>query len=226
MKYVQRLNQTIVQEAKRTYYSDSNPGSLSLRDLLIFILGPMITDRSVTELTDQLIEQGLNNVSGMSEFELSVLLGLNESQSFHLMSVFELAKRMGFIRNSSEETIIRTPSDASKLTMDMQNLEKEHFVVLYLDTKNKVIGKETISIGSLDSAIVHPREVYKQAIRRGARSIVGVHNHPSGDPTPSPEDIALTGRLIEAGKIVGIDFLDHIIIGRGSYRSLKEQGLC
>nr|WP_054405201.1 DNA repair protein RadC [Paenibacillus solani] len=160
----------------------------------------------------------------MSEYELSFMFGLNESQSFHLMVVFELAKRLKYIQNSKDEVIIRSPSDTASLLMDMQHLEKEHFVALYLDTKSKVIGRETIAIGSLTEAIVHPREVYRQAIRRGAYSIIGAHNHPSGDPGPSHEDVKIIQRLVEVGKLVGIKFHDHIIIGRESYRSLCEDG--
>ena len=105
----------------------------------------------------------------------------------------------------------------------MQGLDREHFVVLLLDIKNKVIGINTVSIGNLDSSIAHPREVFKPAILSNAGSILLAHNHPSGDPTPSREDIEITHRLVNAGNILGINVLDHIIIGDG-YRSLKEAG--
>jgi len=97
-------------------------------------------------------------------------------------------------------------------------------VCLFLNTKNHVIGKQTIFVGSLDASIVHPREVFKEAIRRSSASVICLHNHPSGDPTPSREDIAITHTLREAGELVGISLLDHVIIGDGKYISLKEQG--
>jgi DNA repair protein RadC len=107
---------------------------------------------------------------------------------------------------------------------DLRYHSQEHFVCLYLNTKNQVIGKETVFIGSLNSSIVHPREVYKEAIRRSSASVICLHNHPSGDPTPSREDIEVTRRLLDAGKIIGIDLLDHLIIGDGRFYSLKEKG--
>lgn len=103
-------------------------------------------------------------------------------------------------------------------------MQKEHFVCLFLNTKNHVIGQETLSMGSLNASIVHPREVFRAAIKCSSASIICAHNHPSGDPTPSPEDISLTARLLQAGEIIGIDVLDHLIIGDSSFVSLKEKG--
>lgn len=108
---------------------------------------------------------------------------------------------------------------------DMKFLNKEHFRVILLNTKNQIISIEEISIGNLNSSIVHPREVFNIAIRRSANSIILVHNHPSGDSTPSTEDINITRRLIEAGNIIGIKVLDHIIIGDNNYTSLKQKNI-
>jgi DNA repair protein RadC len=107
---------------------------------------------------------------------------------------------------------------------DLRYLQKEHFVCLFLNTKNHVIGQETLSMGSLNASIVHPREVFRAAIKRSIASIICVHNHPSGDPTPSPEDIQMTARIVEAGQIIGIVVLDHIILGDQNFVSLKEKG--
>ena len=107
---------------------------------------------------------------------------------------------------------------------DMRFLSQEHFVTLYLNTKNQVLHKKTVFIGSLNASIVHPREVYKEALRRSAASIICIHNHPSGDPSPSREDIEVTKRLNESGRILGIDLLDHLIIGENKFVSLKEKG--
>ncbi len=120
---------------------------------------------------------------------------------------------------------IRSPEDGANYVMnDMRFLSQEHFVCLYLNTKNQVLHKQTIFIGSLNASIVHPREVFKEAFRRSAASIICVHNHPSGDPTPSREDIEVTKRLVECGRIIGIDVLDHLIIGEKKFISLKEKG--
>jgi len=118
---------------------------------------------------------------------------------------------------------IRCPQDAADILYKyLGNEDREHFVVLLLDTKHKVIGINTVSIGSLDSAIVHPREVFKPAILANVSGIIVAHQHPSGDPTPSPEDISVTKRLVEAGRILGIDVLDHIVVGDGTYKSIKD----
>jgi len=107
---------------------------------------------------------------------------------------------------------------------DMTSLKQEHFVVLFLNIKNQVMHRQTIFVGSLNASIVHPREIFREAVRRSTASIVCAHNHPSGNPAPSPEDIEVTKRLVEAGSIIGIELLDHVIIGDHQFISLKEKG--
>ena len=107
---------------------------------------------------------------------------------------------------------------------EMSSLQQEHFVVLFLNVKNQVLHKQTIFIGSLNSSIVHPREIFREAVKRSAASIICAHNHPSGNATPSPEDIEVTKRLQEAGYIIGIELVDHVIIGDHQFTSLKEKG--
>lgn len=106
----------------------------------------------------------------------------------------------------------------------MREQKKEKFITLYLDTKNQILKEEVVSIGSLNASIVHPREVFKSALLESSASVIMVHNHPSGDPSPSREDIMVTEKLVEGGKLLGIDILDHIIIGDGRYVSLKDEG--
>ena len=137
------------------------------------------------------------------------------------------------IKMVKEDTVeysntIKSPDDVAKLAHDvleMHEMAEENFIILCLNTKNKIAGVHTVSIGSLSSSIVHPREVFKAAILNNAASIILMHNHPSGDPEPSREDIEITHRLVNAGNILGINVLDHIIIGDGRYISLKEQGM-
>lgn len=217
------LNKSAVKEVRDNFYLTCNAGMLSNKELLIMILEPLMRDKSLSLAVDDILQKGLPYLASLSEYELSTLFGLNEKQSFHLMAVFEMARRIGK-RDISDKWVIRTPKDIQELIYDLKFYDKEHFVVVYLNTKNVVIGQETISIGTLNSALVHPREVFKAAIRRGAASIIACHNHPSGDPTPSPEDISLTKRIAEAGEIVGIELLDHVIIAGNKYVSLRETG--
>jgi len=128
-------------------------------------------------------------------------------------------------RMTFETNQIRSADDAAGMMyLYLEGVEREHFVVMLLNTKHKVIGINTVSIGILDASIVHPREVFKPAILAGASGIIAVHNHPSGDPQESPEDIKVTERLVKSGEILGIDVLDHIIIGDNRYVSLKAKG--
>lgn len=160
----------------------------------------------------------------VTEQELMQIKGIGPRRAKQIISALKLANMLNV--PPSEGQVIRSPEDAAKLVMpELRYLKREHFVCLFLDTKNKVIRKETISIGSLNASIVHPRELFRQAIKNASASVIAAHNHPSGDASPSPEDVQISKRLMEAGEILGVSFLDHIIIGGNSYVSLKEQGL-
>lgn len=139
----------------------------------------------------------------------------------------KLVKESGKLYELDTKTV-RSPRDGAdiiKTVLNTDELPNEHFIMLSLSTKNEVIGFHTIFVGSLNASIVHPREIFQQALLNNAASIIVAHNHPSGDPTPSPEDINVTGRLVEAGKILGIELLDHLILGHGDkFVSLKEKG--
>jgi DNA repair protein RadC len=217
------LNESAVREAKNVYFHSCDAGRLSSKDLLTVILEPIVRDRSISAMVDDILQNGLSHLGTLSEFELSVLFGLDERQSFQLMSVFELAKRMN-APIIKDELIIRSPEDVKDVLQDLKYLDREHFVTIYLNAKNHMIGRETISVGSLDASIAHPREIFKGAIRRGAANVIFAHNHPSGIPDPSPEDIMITQRLAEVGIIVGIEVMDHIIIGGDKYYSFQEHG--
>jgi DNA repair protein RadC len=203
------------------------PSSLSHAELLAILLRTGTVSESAVHLAQRLLREAgsLRNLVDMSIDELTRLKGIGTAKALQLQAGIELGRRLA--RSSPEEAArIRSPQDAARLVMeDMRYLPNEHFVCLFLNTKNQVIARETLSIGSLNATIVHPREVFRAAIKRNSASIICVHNHPSGDPTPSPEDVELTRRLTEAGEIIGIDVLDHIIIGDQSFISLKERGL-
>jgi DNA repair protein RadC len=158
--------------------------------------------------------------------ELSQVKGIGVAKASQIKAAFELANRLEGYSEAGDKPVIKTPDDVAGLVKGrLKGKKKEHFLALLLDTRNQLIKVAEISVGSLDTSIVHPREVFKEAISASAASAIFVHNHPSGDPTASEDDIKLTKRLAEAGEIVGIDVLDHIIIGDKNYLSLKREGL-
>ena len=151
--------------------------------------------------------------------------GIGEKKTLRLLAIKELAKRLACRVNTKIE-IIHGPEDVAHFAMPRYRDEKkEHFAILLLNTKNHIIGLRDISIGSLTASIVHPREVFKEAALQSAAAIILLHNHPSGDPSPSREDISVTQRMVKAGKIMDIPVLDHVILGDGRWMSLKEKGL-
>ncbi|MET3196277.1 DNA repair protein RadC [Bacillus sp. OAE603] len=202
------------------------PSSLSTQELLAIVLRTGTKNESVLQISNQLLHKfdGLRLLMNASIEEISNINGIGEAKATQLLAAFELGKRINRLQ-FEERFVIKSPDDCAKFMMDeMRFLEQEHFICLYLNTKNQIIARETIFKGSLNASIVHPREVFKEAFRRSASSIICLHNHPSGDPTPSREDIEVTKRLVECGKIIGIELLDHIIIGEHKYISLKEKG--
>lgn len=201
-------------------------GSLSNRELLAVLLRTGSKEETVLKLSDKILHQfdGLRMLKDATLEELISIHGIGISKASQLMAAFELGRRMVRLEYQNRYSI-RSPEDCAKYMMEeMRFLQQEHFVCLYLNTKNQVIHRQTIFIGSLNTSIVHPREVFTEAFRRAAASIICLHNHPSGDPTPSREDIAVTKRLVECGQIIGIEVLDHIIIGDHKFVSLKEKG--
>jgi DNA repair protein RadC len=200
--------------------------ALSDAELLAILLRTGTRNESAVNLANRILREcgGLRQLVDMSIAELTNIRGVGPAKAVQLRAGIELGRRLAR-RAASDRPAIRKPEDAAKLVMeDLRSELKEHFVCLFLNTKNQVLARETLSVGTLNASLVHPREVFRAAIKRGSASIICLHNHPSGDPTPSPEDIALTRRLQEAGALIGIDVLDHIVIGDGRFISLKEQG--
>ncbi|HCX04133.1 MAG TPA: hypothetical protein DHM42_06555 [Clostridiales bacterium] len=170
-------------------------------------------------------EKGLLNLVNATPGSLNKFHGVSNAKAATILAAVELGKRISSTK-ASESFKITSPQDVSALVMeDMRYYKKEYFRIILLDTKNKVIDIITISIGSLNSSIVHPREVFLEAVKKSSASIILLHNHPSGEVQPSREDINITQRLIEAGDIMGIKVLDHIIIGDGTYLSFKEENI-
>lgn len=199
--------------------------ALSVSELLSVIIGG--NEQEALVIADSMLSE-FSNLRGLSHATLEELTkfdGSGIASARRIKASIELGRRL-VAGSPDERTKIRTPRDVYNLlgpTLREEN--REHFVVLLLDTKNGVMRSRTVSIGDLSSSIVHPREVFTEAIKYSAASIIAVHNHPSGDPAPSPEDIAVTRRLAEVGELLGIELMDHIILGDARWCSLKEKGL-
>jgi DNA repair protein RadC len=202
--------------------------ALSAQEILALILGRGISGESVMVTAQRLLSQfgGLKGMAGASLEELYQVRGIGIAKASQIKAAVELANRVEGYSESAGKTPVKTPEDVAGLVQGkLKGKKKEYFLAVLLDTRNQLIRVAEISVGSLDSSIVHPREVFKEAISASAASVIFVHNHPSGDTEASEDDIRLTKRLAEAGEIVGIDVLDHIIIGGKNYISLKRQGL-
>jgi len=202
--------------------------SLSAQEILALILGRGIAGESVMVTAQRMLSQfgGLKGIAGASLEELSQVRGIGIAKGAQIKAAMELASRVEGYSETAEKPLVKTPDDVASLVQGrLKGKKKEYFLALLLDTRSQLIRVAEISVGSLDSSIVHPREVFKEAVSASAASVIFVHNHPSGDTEASEDDIALSKRLAEAGEIMGIDVLDHIIIGGKSYVSLKREGL-
>lgn len=203
------------------------PGSLSDSELIAIIIRTGSKDENVIMLSQRILKEdgrGLRNIAEWTSDKFKKFKGINNVKASQLMALSELSRRISTLK--LEKVKISSPNDAAALMMEeMRYYKKEYFKTILLDTKNNVIKIEEISVGSLNSSIVHPREVFKEAIKNSSSSIILVHNHPSGEAEPSREDMALTDRLVECGKLLGIRIIDHIVIGDGVFYSFKEEGL-
>ncbi|MCF8563552.1 DNA repair protein RadC [Alicyclobacillus tolerans] len=195
-------------------------------ELLAVVMQSGSRRMSVHELAAQVL-RSVDGVYGLVDVSLEELMqipGIGEAKALQIAAAVELGRRIAR-KPTDSRTQIRSANDAAEYVMDrMRHLKKEQFMTLHLDTKHRLIGEEVVSVGSLDASIVHPREIFKLAVKRSASAILCIHNHPSGDPAPSAEDIAVTRRLCEAGRLLGIDVLDHIVVGDGRFVSLKAEG--
>jgi len=202
--------------------------ALSAQEILSLILGRGIKGESIMMTSQKLLSRfgNLKGIANASIEELTQTKGIGPAKAAQIKAALELSKRLEADVGEKPKPVLKSPEDvAAVMRSKLKGKKKEHFWVLCLDTRNKLINWKQVSIGSLDTSIVHPREVFKEAVSSSAASVIFVHNHPSGDPEPSKEDIELTKRLVKAGEIIGIDVLDHIIVCDKSYLSLKAKNL-
>ena len=214
-------------ERPRERLRNFGPEALSAQELLALVIGRGIPGKSVMNIAQELLSK-FGNIKAISQAtieELSQIKGIGFAKAAQIKACFELGKRQDLEPELRDFDIKNPQSVVKAIQSSIKDKAKEHFKLILLNTRNKIIGISTVSIGTLNSNLVHPREVFKDAISHSAASVVFAHNHPSGDPEPSEDDLTITKRLTEAGKILGIEVLDHIIITKNGFFSFKEKGL-
>ncbi len=199
-------------------------GSLTNSELIALVIKSGTKKKSAIVLAQEILTIEAKGLSFLAECELHDLMkidGIGLSRACSILACVELGKRISSCKKNQDATVDSAKAAASIFMETLRYEKKEHFNAVLLNSKGKIISTENISIGELSSTIVHPREVFIPAIKKSAAAIIFVHNHPSGDCTPSGEDVDTTARLIECGELLGIKVLDHIIIGDGEFSSLK-----
>lgn len=200
--------------------------TLANSELLAIIISTGSKKENVLTLSTKLFKKyNLKSLSRLKIGSLKKQLGIGDVKACQIMACFELGRRLASFKDLKKPQITNAKDIAELFIPEMGILEKEHFKGIYLDSKRRIIKQETIFIGSLNESVVHPREIFKIALEESSAAIILLHNHPSGDPNPSSFDIEMTNELIKVGNILGIEVLDHIIIGGKKYISLREKGL-
>jgi DNA repair protein RadC len=223
-----RIQELCREERPREKLVVFGPESLSTAELLAILIRTGTSKKSALDLAQEILAKEGRDIYWLSQAmweEVLEIQGIGMAKGCQILAAIELGKRIAS-RPKEPRRKITDPDSVAQLFMEeLRNLQKENFRILNLNCKGEVISKEQVAVGTLTSALVHPREVFHSAIRKSAQSIILVHNHPSGSTAPSEEDIEITARLSEAGEILGIEVLDHIIIGDGSYFSFKKQNM-
>ncbi len=226
-KPVYRITDLHETERPRERLASLGPQALTNAELIAILLRVGVTGENAVQVGQRLLQQfgGLGGLHRAPIEELINQHGIGEAKAAQIKAAIELGRRLT-LEVPEERPTINSPADAAALVQyEMSALEQEHLRVLLLDTRNHVLDISEIYRGSVNMSQVRVGEVFKAAIRRNATAVIVVHNHPSGDPTPSPDDVAVTRAFVQAGKLVDVDVLDHLIIGLGKYVSMKERGL-
>jgi DNA repair protein RadC len=224
---VYSIKEMSVEERPRERLAALGPQSLATAELLAILLRVGLAGESAVQVGQRLLQTfgGISGIHRASFAELSAQKGIKLAKAAQLKAAIELGRRL-LLESPEERPAVHTPADAAELVQyEMTALEQEELRVLLLDSRNRVLHIEAVYRGSVNSSQVRVAEIFKTAIRRNATNLIVIHNHPSGDPTPSPDDVAITRAILQAGELLDIKLLDHIIIGSGRFVSLKERGL-
>jgi len=223
-----RISDLDASERPRERLRSLGAASLSNAELLAILLRVGVSGESAVQVGQRLLQE-LNGIAGIHRAPFEELMkhkGIGAAKAAQIKAAIELGRRLSENPRDDRITVIGKPEDAAALvSYDLQASEQEELKAILLDTRNQLIEIAAIYRGSVNTAQVRAADVFKQAVRRNATAVIIVHNHPSGDPTPSPDDIAVTRELIRAGELMDVKVLDHIVIGRGGYVSMKERGL-
>lgn len=225
--YAPMIRDMAAGERPRERLVQVGPTAVSTAELLAILLRTGVPGENVVRLAERLLIQ-FKDLAGLARAsipELMTVHGIGEAKAVEIKAALEIGRRL-LATAPQEKPRVTSPADAANLLMsEMMFLEKEHLKLVLLDTRNNVLGTPTIYVGSLNTSVIRVAELFRAAIRENAAAFIVAHNHPSGDPSPSPEDIRVTRQLAQAGKLLDIEVLDHVIIGHQRYVSLKERGL-
>lgn len=227
LEYHPRIKDLPLSERPRERLEHYGAGALATSELLAIILRTGVGGENVINLATRLLAQfgGLGGLSKADFAQISAIKGMGQAKTAQVKAALELGRRL-VSASPEERPQVKSPTDvANLLLLEMGALEHEEMRVLFLDTKSRVLGVSTIYMGSLHTAWLRVGELFREAVRRNCAAIIIVHNHPSGDPTPSPDDVKITQEIAKAGELLGIEVLDHLVIGSQRYVSLKERGL-
>ena len=225
--YQPTIHELPLGERPRERLAYYGPGALSTAEVLAIVLRVGTGGENAVRVAERLLNlfDGLPGLAQATIEELCQARGIGQAKAIQIKAALELGRRL-LVAAPHERPQVRSPADAANLLMaEMSLLAQEHLRTVLLDTRNRVLSMPTIYVGSLNSAAVRVGEVFREAIRANCAALIVAHNHPSGDPSPSPEDVQVTRQLVEAGSLLGVDVLDHIIIGHQRFVSLKERGL-
>jgi DNA repair protein RadC len=222
-EYHPRVRDLPARERPVNRLREAGPEAVSTTELLACLLQTPDALRQAQELMVQF--GGLPGLVNAADAEIVQINGIGPAQAARIKAALEFGRRL-MLAAPEDRYVVRSPADAAQLLMaEMAHLEQEHFKVLLLDTRNRMIDNITLYIGSLNANHIRVAEVYRDAIRQNAAAIIVAHNHPSGDPTPSPEDVEVTRQIVKAGNTMDIELLDHLVIGKQRFVSLRERGL-
>jgi len=227
VEYSLTIKELPVSERPRERLLHAGAGALSCAELLAVILRVGVGGENVLAVSQRLLARfgDLPGLARASVAELTAEHGMGEAKVAQLKAAFELGRRL-LITAPGERFQVRSPADAAQLLMpELSLLDQEHLRLVLLDTKNYVLSVPTVYVGSLNTSLIRVGELFRHALRENCAALIVAHNHPSGDPTPSPEDVIVTRKIVEGGQLLDIEVLDHLIVGLGNFVSLKERGL-